>query len=65
VKCTLIEMTHLALLTLLPEPSRAQDGAQDNAQRSAQKPSDEPVFAVTPNTIRIQAMDSPRKGTGS
>ncbi len=69
MKFILMLMTHLALFTLLPEPSRAQDGEKNNAQppatvpAPAQKPSDEPDLAITPNTIRIQSNDSHKEGT--
>jgi Tol biopolymer transport system component len=68
MKCTLTVMTHLALLTLLTIPGLAQDVEKNNVQppatvpAPAQKPSDEPDLAVTPNTIRIQSMDSPKDG---
>jgi Tol biopolymer transport system component len=56
----ILVMTHLALLTLVPQASRAQVGAKDNAR--AQKLGDEPDFAITANTIRIQSTDSPKEG---
>jgi hypothetical protein len=68
MKSIFMVMTHLALLTLLPEPSRAQDGENKNVQppvtlpAPAQKPSDEPDLAITPNTIRIQSRDFPKEG---
>jgi len=69
MKCIPMVMTHLALLSLLLEPSRAQHGEKDNAQppanvpAPAQKPGDEPDLAITPNTIRIQSTDSPKEGS--
>jgi Tol biopolymer transport system component len=56
----ILVMTHLALLTLVPQASRAQVGAKGNAR--AQKLGDEPDFAITANTIRIQSTDSPKEG---
>jgi hypothetical protein len=66
MKCIIKVMAFLALFTLLPGPSRAQDGVKDNSQPPAtvpaQKQDDDPDSAVTPNTIRIQSMDSPKQG---
>ena len=56
------------LLTLLLEPSRAQDGEKDKFRQSttvpalAQKAADEPDLVITPNTIRIQSTTSPKVG---
>jgi Tol biopolymer transport system component len=62
-------MTYLALLAHVPAPGRAQGSEQDLTRprainlAPAQEPVDEPVSAVTPNTIRIQSMDSSKKGS--
>jgi dipeptidyl aminopeptidase/acylaminoacyl peptidase len=65
----LMVTAHLALLTLLPEPGRTQGVEKKSAQpppfvsAGAQKSGDEPDLAITPNTIRIQSMDSPKEGS--
>ena len=60
-------MTHLAIISLLLEPSHAQDNKKDQPPAAvpapAQKPADEPDLVITPNTIRIQSVDSPKVGS--
>lgn len=69
MRFVLVVITHLALLSLFLEPIRAQDGEKDNAEppasdpASSQKHGDEPDLAITPNTIRIQSVDSPKEGS--
>jgi Tol biopolymer transport system component len=67
MKCILTVLS-LALLTLLLEPASAQHGQRNRAEprarvpASAEQPADQPDTAVTPNTIRIQSVDSPNDG---
>jgi Tol biopolymer transport system component len=66
MKWVLTMMTNLAILILLLETSHAQDNKKDqppaNVPAPAQKQADEPDLVITPNTIRIQTVDSPKVG---
>jgi Tol biopolymer transport system component len=63
MRCILMVMTQLAILSLLQEPTFAQDQEKVKARPLAAQRGDEPRFALTPNTIRIQAIDSPKEGS--
>lgn len=62
-------MTYAAPITLRPEASRAQDGERQRNRPATASPSrdrtpdQEPDFAITPNTIRIQSLASPKTGS--
>jgi hypothetical protein len=66
MKCVLTMITHLAVLLLLHDPSHAQDKKDQppaTVPTPAQKSADEPDLVITPNTIRIQSVDSPKVGS--
>ena len=53
----------LVLLLLLPNPGQArQDGKGDRDPAPVPRSDDEPEFAITPNTIRIQPTNKPEDG---
>ncbi len=67
MRCTLAVAISVGLCSLGVEASRAQqDGKNDGRPREPAphaRADDPPELEITPNTIRIQALDSPRKGS--